>query len=78
MTCTDYNRRYIADLPGVDVQNVIVIHHGVDVARFMSLPHRPVSHRILTVGRLIPRRGIARGRRRSRCCRHEVSFSSGV
>ncbi len=57
VTCTDCNRRYLAEVAVGDAPKVTVVHHGVDVDRFASGPRQPVPHRILTVGRLVPKKG---------------------
>jgi glycosyltransferase involved in cell wall biosynthesis len=54
VTCTEANRRYLASLDGAAAQ---VVYHGVDTARFHSCCRRPEAGRILSVGRLVPKKG---------------------
>jgi glycosyltransferase involved in cell wall biosynthesis len=57
VTCTDANRRYLEDVVGVDAEKVRVCLHGVDLRRFAEVARRPVAGRILSVGRLVPKKG---------------------
>jgi glycosyltransferase involved in cell wall biosynthesis len=62
-TCTEYNRRYLAGLGAAPASRIHRIYHGIDTALFASgrdgrtAPGPP--YRILTVARLIPKKGIA-------------------
>ena len=59
-TCTAFNQRYLQGiLPPVLHQKVHVVYHGVDTDRFRppeAREHAPVP-RILSVGRLVPKKG---------------------
>ncbi len=60
VTCTDANRGYIAAVSDIDPDDVVLAHHGVDVDRFAGALDRPrCEGRILTVGRLVPKKGHA-------------------
>jgi glycosyltransferase involved in cell wall biosynthesis len=57
LTCTDFNGRFLSELVP-DVSNRIqVIHHGSDLRRFNSSRRQPEPGRILSVGRLVPKKG---------------------
>jgi glycosyltransferase involved in cell wall biosynthesis len=54
VTCTEANRRYLASFDGGTTQ---VVYHGIDTARFHPRGRRPEARRILSVGRLVPKKG---------------------
>jgi glycosyltransferase involved in cell wall biosynthesis len=56
-TCTNANRVYLEAEVGVPHGRVRVCRHGVDIDRFAGLERRPVPGRILSVGRLVPKKG---------------------
>jgi glycosyltransferase involved in cell wall biosynthesis len=62
VTCTEYNRRYLQQLPGGSRSPIHCIYHGIDTQLFSSGPadfsiaEKP--YRILTVARLIPKKGL--------------------
>lgn len=57
VTCTEANGTYLREVVGADPAKVVVSHHGVDLGRFEAAVHRPVPGRILSVGRLVPKKG---------------------
>src|SRR5438128_150679 len=59
VTCTEANGRYLREMLGGEAaRRVHVLHHGVDTRRFV--PARAVvPGRILSVGRLVPKKGFA-------------------
>jgi glycosyltransferase involved in cell wall biosynthesis len=57
VTCTEANREYLAQLLGEQATKVMVCRHGVDLARFGSIVREPIPGRILSVGRLVPKKG---------------------
>ena len=56
-TCTDANRRFLVEEIGVRSTPVLLCRHGVDLTRFTAVPRRPRPGRILTIGRLVPKKG---------------------
>lgn len=59
-TCTDFNRRYLEEiLPSELHPKIHVVYHGVDTDRFVPFSTRPapIVPRILSVGRLVPKKG---------------------
>jgi glycosyltransferase involved in cell wall biosynthesis len=54
VTCTDANRQYLESL---DAPRTQVVYHGVDGSRFHPRRRRPEAGRILSVGRLVPKKG---------------------
>lgn len=59
-TCTSFNRRYLEEvLPSELHHKVHVVYHGVDTERFVPSSTRPAPAvpRILSVGRLVPKKG---------------------
>lgn len=59
---SDYNRRFLARLPGFPAEKLHVLRCGVSVAEPAPLPPAPgqgQALRILFVGSLIPRKGVA-------------------
>ena len=58
VTCTDYNRRHLAETYGTPFEKLRVVYHGLDLQRFQRRS-RPVNERpvILSVGRLVEQKG---------------------
>lgn len=56
-TCTDANRRHLAQEVGLPPSSVHLCRHGVDVERFSALRPSPVPGRIVSVGRLVAKKG---------------------
>jgi len=58
VTCTSANREYLANASGIAPETIVLAHHGVDVDRFAQASKScRVAGRILTVGRLVPKKG---------------------
>ncbi|MGH7963156.1 MAG: glycosyltransferase family 4 protein [Candidatus Binatia bacterium] len=59
VTCTEYNRRFLAELSGAKAaRKIIQVYHGVDMARVRrdpSVPREPDL--ILAIGRLVEKKG---------------------
>lgn len=58
-TCTAANRAYLIERVGLDAAKVHLCRHGVDVDRLAATQRRPVPGRIVSVGRLVPKKGFA-------------------
>jgi len=58
-TCTATNARYLVEAVGVDPSKVVVCRHGVDPDRFSSKRRRREDGRLLSVGRLVTKKGFA-------------------
>jgi glycosyltransferase involved in cell wall biosynthesis len=56
-TCTAANRDYLVDVTGLNPSAVRVCRHGVDVARFAEAGRNPQPGRIVSIGRLVPKKG---------------------
>jgi glycosyltransferase involved in cell wall biosynthesis len=56
-TCTAANARHLTDVIGVDLGKVLLCRHGVRLDRFDSSRRNPQPGRILSVGRLVPKKG---------------------
>lgn len=56
-TCTSANAVHLADVIGVDPAKVVMCRHGVRLDRFSSAGRRPEPGNILTVGRLVAKKG---------------------
>jgi glycosyltransferase involved in cell wall biosynthesis len=56
-TCTGANRTYLEDTVGADPAKVVVCRHGVDLERFSAVQRNPVPGRLLSIGRLVPKKG---------------------
>ena len=57
LTCTDFNGQFLKELlPDVSTP-IQVIHHGSDLRRFNSSRRQPEPGLILSVGRLVPKKG---------------------
>jgi glycosyltransferase involved in cell wall biosynthesis len=62
VTCCEANADYIAAVvPARRRPPVLVVHHGVDLGRFLPVPHRPepAVPVLLSVGRLVEKKGYA-------------------
>ncbi len=62
VTCCQANADYIAAVvPARQCPPVLVVHHGVDLGRFLPVPHRadPGVPVLLSVGRLVEKKGYA-------------------
>lgn len=57
-TCTQANRSYLVNELGLAPSRVHLCRHGVDLARFSTVAADPQPGRILSVGRLIPKKGL--------------------
>ena len=60
VTCCRANADYIGSVvPARQRPPVLVVHHGVELARFMPVPHRgePAGASLLSVGRLVGKKG---------------------
>lgn len=56
-TCTAANRQHLISVTGLHPDKIHLCHHGVDVDMFSATPRDPVPGRILSVGRLVPKKG---------------------
>jgi glycosyltransferase involved in cell wall biosynthesis len=56
-TCTDANRRHLVEVIGLPASQVWLCRHGVDVDRFNGVRSDPRAGRILSIGRLVPKKG---------------------
>src|SRR5258708_20921217 len=56
-TCTEANRTYLISEVGLVPEQVRVCRHGVDLAKFTVPGRRPRPGRIVSVGRLVPKKG---------------------
>jgi glycosyltransferase involved in cell wall biosynthesis len=56
-TCTAANRDYLIDVTGLDPSAVRLCRHGVDVVRFARAGRNPQPGRIVSIGRLVPKKG---------------------
>jgi glycosyltransferase involved in cell wall biosynthesis len=60
ITCTDANGRYLQELLEHDASVPIhVVHHGTDLERFDPARRRPEPGLIVSVGRLVPKKGFS-------------------
>jgi len=69
-TCTEANRRYLADLAGPDAGPIHRVYHGIDLSLFQASlnGHRPEPpYRVLTVARLTAKKGLPTVLRAVRC-----------
>jgi glycosyltransferase involved in cell wall biosynthesis len=59
VTCTRFNASYLRDLLGATSKPIHVLYHGTDLRRFNAGggPHKPGG--ILSVGRLVPKKGFS-------------------
>jgi glycosyltransferase involved in cell wall biosynthesis len=61
VTCTEYNRQYLARLAGGSATPIFRVYHGIDLSLFNSdgTPRRlQWPYRILSIARLAPKKGI--------------------
>lgn len=56
-TCTQANRHYLVQEIGVPAAKVSLCHHGVHVNRFIADRNGAWPGRILSIGRLVPKKG---------------------
>jgi glycosyltransferase involved in cell wall biosynthesis len=56
-TCTDANRRHLVEEIGLPPSQVWLCRHGVDPDRFSADRSDPQIGRILSIGRLVPKKG---------------------
>ncbi len=56
-TCTEANRTYLINELGLSPLQVRLCRHGVDFSRFSAVASDPQAGRILSVGRLVPKKG---------------------
>jgi glycosyltransferase involved in cell wall biosynthesis len=56
-TCTEANGRHLLQAIRVEAAKLLVARHGVDLSRFRAVRREPVPGRILSVGRLVPKKG---------------------
>jgi glycosyltransferase involved in cell wall biosynthesis len=56
-TCTEANREYLVKEVGLSPGQVHVCRHGIDLARFATPARTPRPGRIVSVGRLVPKKG---------------------
>jgi glycosyltransferase involved in cell wall biosynthesis len=60
LTCTEANGRHLRELLENDVSvPVHVVHHGTDLERFSPARRRPEPGLIVSVGRLVPKKGFS-------------------
>ena len=57
VTCTDHNAAYLEQVVGGRAAHLRVLYHGTDLRRFNPVGRRPQPERILSVGRLVPKKG---------------------
>lgn len=60
ITCTRFNADHIAGLDPADCtlrERLHVLYHGTDIRRFNPIGRRPEPGRVLSVGRLVPKKG---------------------
>lgn len=58
-TCTGANGDYLRNVVGVDPKKVKVFPHGIALSRFATVPRRPQPGRIVSIGRLVPKKGFS-------------------
>ncbi len=60
-TCTGYNARHLSALAGTDGGKIKLVYHGIDLAQFSAREAArlaaPATPLILSVGRLVPKKG---------------------
>jgi glycosyltransferase involved in cell wall biosynthesis len=56
-TCTEAGRQHLIRECGLDSSRVLLCRHGVDLQRFGVLPRLPRRGIILSIGRLVPKKG---------------------
>jgi glycosyltransferase involved in cell wall biosynthesis len=57
LTCTRYNGCFLEDLLSGVPTPIHVVHHGADLARFHPSRRQPKAGLIVSVGRLVPKKG---------------------
>lgn len=60
VTCTRYNKEYLATVGGLDTaEKIVANYHGVDLTKFIPAPRQPHARfTILAVGTLLPCKGL--------------------
>lgn len=60
VTCTEYNRQYLARLAGDSATPIFRVYHGIDLGMFngSATPPPGPPYRILSIARLAPKKGI--------------------
>lgn len=81
-TCTEANRRHLVEEIGVPASKVHLCRHGVDIERFSAGASGRRPGRIVSVGRLVPKKGFdvligACGELRRRGLRFELRIVGG-
>jgi glycosyltransferase involved in cell wall biosynthesis len=81
-TCTDANRKHLVEEIGLPASQVWLCRHGVDLDRFSADRSDPQRGRILSIGRLVPKKGFdvlvrACGEMRRRGCDFELRIIGG-
>lgn len=61
ITISDYNRDYLHQLTNIDKNKIHVVRACPSIEKFKSLKRNPEPFRILTIGRLIEKKGIKYG-----------------
>ena len=59
VTCTAANATHLESVVGVEPTRLHVIRHGIELGRFTAVARQPDPGRILTVGRLVAKKGHA-------------------
>lgn len=57
LTCSHFNQRYLQELLPELPTPIHVVHHGTDLRRFSPSRRRPELDLIVSVGRLVPKKG---------------------
>jgi glycosyltransferase involved in cell wall biosynthesis len=58
VSCTAFSGEYLRQITGTDARLPLhVIYHGTDIRRFSPLARRAEPNRILSIGRLVPKKG---------------------
>ncbi len=57
ITCTRFNQLFLDGLVGAAPVPIHVLHHGTDLSRFSPNGHQGETGRIVSVGRLVPKKG---------------------
>jgi glycosyltransferase involved in cell wall biosynthesis len=57
ITCTEFNQRFLEGLVGEPPVPIHVLYHGADLSRFNPAGQHPEGGRIVSVGRLVPKKG---------------------
>jgi glycosyltransferase involved in cell wall biosynthesis len=57
ITCTEFNRHFLEGILGGSPVPIHVLYHGTDISTFKPNGHRPERGHIVSVGRLVPKKG---------------------